>query len=67
MSERQVQEIIKKYNECLNKHSLEKIDLERKAQSLNDRVLDKQAVVRKLYSEREVLIMDIEKVQLQLD
>jgi hypothetical protein len=30
ISESQVRDIIKKFNECLNKHSLEKIDLERK-------------------------------------
>jgi hypothetical protein len=60
ISESQVREIIKKFNECLNKHSLEKIDLERKLASLHLKIEDKQTIVRKLYSEREKAIMDIE-------
>lgn len=67
MSESQVREIVNKFNECLNKHSLEKIELERKLIAFQNKIEDKQAIVRKLYSEREKVSMDIDQVVEKLD
>jgi hypothetical protein len=36
-----VREIVKKFNECINKHTLEKIELEKKVRELEDRIDDK--------------------------
>ena len=41
ISETDVREIVKKFNECLNRFSLEKIDLERKLLGIENAIDDK--------------------------
>mmetsp|Transcript_33493 Transcript_33493/g.32562 ORF Transcript_33493/g.32562 Transcript_33493/m.32562 type:complete len:90 (-) Transcript_33493:472-741(-) len=62
-----MREIIQKFNESLNKYTLEKQELAKKIKQLVEKIEDKCAIVRKMYSERENYIMDIEHVNLQID
>ena len=41
MSESDVRDIVKKFNDCINKHTLEKQDLEKKITELSDKIEDK--------------------------
>lgn len=51
----------------MNKQSLEKIDLEKKTKNLVERIDDQQSVIIRLFKEKEIFMMDNDKIQLQID
>ena len=67
MSETDVREIVKKFNECLNRFSLEKIDLERKLLGIENAIDDKKGIIRTLYKDKEKLMMDTEELSIGLE
>ena len=52
---------------CLNKHSLEKIDLEKKTKQMIDKVDDQQQIIIKLFKEKENVMMDNDNLSLQIE
>lgn len=67
VSESDVRDIVKRFNECINKHTLDKIELEKKVAELAERIEVKQAIVRRLYGDRENAVMDIEAVMIKIE
>ena len=67
VSESDVRDIVKRFNECINKHTLDKIELGKKVAELAERIEDKQAIVRRLYGDRENAVMDIEAVMIKIE
>lgn len=67
MNEEEVREIVKNFNESLNKHMTEQVDLERKIQSLIDKVEDKQLIVSRLLREKDELLKQITDIALNIE
>lgn len=49
LTETEVREIVKRFNDSLNKHTLETGDLEKRTKTLIDLIDDKEAVLRQMY------------------
>eukprot|EP00347_Sterkiella_histriomuscorum_P020117 403339040 len=67
LTESEVQEIIRHFNQCLNKQLLEKGDLEKKTKNMIERIDDQQQIIIRLFKEKENYSMDNDSIGLQID
>ena len=54
--------IILQFNECLDKHSHEKMELEKRIKAIIEKIDDKQDNLIKLFKEKEGLQIEIEEI-----
>ena len=67
MTETEVRDIVRKFNESLNKHTIEQVDLEKKVQYLIERIDDKQDIIRSMYKEKENIMLENENISLVIE